>query len=224
MGSATAVAPSAVGSEGPASGSGSPAACLTQALASNGQQDGGLRDRPVGVLALVPGPELPPGWAVLDGADLEVNANSVLFSQVGTAFGGDARPLFGLPLANGPWSALPGPQGSCLTWVLEAVGYLPDERPRDGYPGQVYFTAVQQERFASLLTDAGARVNDLGDAIAPGILAFDLPAAWPAPTVPPLPGEVRLFSETSDLPAGFVAQTELPVPPGYAWASFSPGS
>lgn len=179
--------------------------------------DAGLRERPVGVLALVPAATVPPGWSPLDGSAVSVNDNSVLFSQLGTAFGGDARPQFRLPSASGPWARLPASDGTCLAWVLESVGYLPTERPVDGFPGQVYFTAVQADRFGKILVGAGARANDLGAAIAPGIRAYDLPTSWPAPDVAPMPGEVRLFSASAELPPGF-SSTDLPAAPGYVWA------
>jgi microcystin-dependent protein len=43
----------------------------------------------------------PKGWAFCDGTLLQIRSNTVLFSLIGTAYGGDGRSTFALPNLKG---------------------------------------------------------------------------------------------------------------------------
>lgn len=51
----------------------------------------------------------PPGWAVCDGAAVEIGAHAALFSLIGLAFGGDGIRTFRLPDLLSPPGAAPAP-------------------------------------------------------------------------------------------------------------------
>jgi microcystin-dependent protein len=55
----------------------------------------------VGQIQLFPYTFTPKGWAPCKGQLLQINQNTVLFSLLGTSFGGDGRQTFALPNLQG---------------------------------------------------------------------------------------------------------------------------
>ncbi|WP_022834972.1 phage tail protein [Salisaeta longa] len=55
----------------------------------------------VGEIRMFAGNFAPKGWALCDGQLLAVSQNNVLFSLIGTLYGGDGRTTFGLPDLRG---------------------------------------------------------------------------------------------------------------------------
>jgi microcystin-dependent protein len=55
----------------------------------------------LGQLMLFPFNFAPKGWALCNGALLQISQNQALFSLLGTTFGGDGRATFGLPDLRG---------------------------------------------------------------------------------------------------------------------------
>ncbi len=74
----------------------------------------------VGMLVQFAGNFAPKGWALCDGTLLPISQNQVLFSILGTTYGGDGRTTFALP-------KLPTVEGGGL-WIIATEGYYP-ERP-----------------------------------------------------------------------------------------------
>ena len=56
----------------------------------------------------------PRGWAEMNGQLLPINQNQALFSLLGTAYGGDGRVTFALPLAKPVFSATGVPYTQCI--------------------------------------------------------------------------------------------------------------
>lgn len=65
----------------------------------------------VGEIRMFAGSFTPRGWAACDGQTIAISQNDILFSLLGTAFGGDGRTTFGLPDMRGrvPMHAGDGP-------------------------------------------------------------------------------------------------------------------
>ena len=55
----------------------------------------------IGMIVMFGGNFAPRNWALCDGQLLSINANTALFSILGTTFGGDGRTTFGLPELRG---------------------------------------------------------------------------------------------------------------------------
>jgi len=68
-------------------------------------------DSYVGEIRMFGGNYAPDGWALCDGSLLQVANNEVLFSLLGTTYGGDGRSTFGVPDLRG---RLPVGQGQGL--------------------------------------------------------------------------------------------------------------
>ncbi|MBK7871859.1 MAG: tail fiber protein [Saprospiraceae bacterium] len=73
----------------------------------------------VGEINLFSFPFVPPGWMACEGQLLNISANPVLFSLIGTTFGGDGKTTFGLPNLKGK-SPIPG-----LTYCIAIAGMFP---------------------------------------------------------------------------------------------------
>lgn len=80
-------------------------------------------DEFIGIIKLFGGTFAPRGWALCDGSLVAINANTALFSILGTAFGGNGTTNFGIPDLRGKTAIGTGlnPQGR--NYVLgEIVG------------------------------------------------------------------------------------------------------
>jgi microcystin-dependent protein len=55
----------------------------------------------VGEIRMFGGDFAPTGWALCDGSVLSINANEMLYSLLGTTYGGDGQTTFGLPDLRG---------------------------------------------------------------------------------------------------------------------------
>ncbi|HEY2070903.1 MAG TPA: tail fiber protein [Rhizomicrobium sp.] len=65
----------------------------------------------------------PQGFALANGQFLPINQNQILFSLIGTKYGGDGKTNFALPNLSG---GTIGPLGQPLTWCIATVnGVLP---------------------------------------------------------------------------------------------------
>lgn len=81
-----------------------------------------MSDQCVGEIRMFAGNYAPDGWALCDGKLLNISGNEVLYSLIGTAYGGDGRTTFALPDLR---SRLPLNQGTSLlgtSYVLGAHG------------------------------------------------------------------------------------------------------
>jgi microcystin-dependent protein len=65
------------------------------------------------------------GWAVADGALLQIHANRALFALIGTTYGGDGHNTFALPNLKG---GTIGPPQQPITWCIAVQGIFP-QRP-----------------------------------------------------------------------------------------------
>ena len=63
----------------------------------------------VGEIRMFGGSFAPTGWAFCAGQLMQISENDVLFSLIGTTYGGDGQETFGLPEPARPHSAPPGP-------------------------------------------------------------------------------------------------------------------
>ncbi|MGE5703061.1 MAG: phage tail protein [Clostridia bacterium] len=55
----------------------------------------------VGEIRMFAGSFAPLGWAICDGTLLDISGNEILFSLIGTTYGGDGQSTFGLPDLRG---------------------------------------------------------------------------------------------------------------------------
>ena len=78
----------------------------------------------VGEIRIVPFPKLPRSWAYCAGAALSIGDQTMLYSLIGTSFGGDGRSIFQLPDLRGrvPVGAGTGP-GLTPTPLATWAGY-----------------------------------------------------------------------------------------------------
>lgn len=71
-------------------------------------------DAYIGEIRAFSGNYAPEGWHICDGAQLTIQGNEILFSLIGTTFGGDGRTKFGLPDLRGRMAISQG-TGTALT-------------------------------------------------------------------------------------------------------------
>lgn len=91
----------------------------------------------VGEVRLTAATYAPPGWALCHGQLLRVGDNEVLFSLLGTTYGGDGRTSFGLPDLRGR-TALGAGQGAGLPEYR--LGLAGNDDPGQGAPDHGYLT------------------------------------------------------------------------------------
>jgi len=60
-----------------------------------------MSDQYVGEIRMFAGTYAPQGWAMCDGQILQISENEILFSLLGTTYGGDGRTTFGVPDMRG---------------------------------------------------------------------------------------------------------------------------
>jgi len=169
-------------------------------------------------LALFAGNFVPQGFRTADGsvqqfydplARRQDTDLVILYVLLHTAYGGDGRTTFGLPLAKDcPPGARPDDYGNNGRWLVAATGIFPLGIPDDAFPGQVAFSASAglpwNGSFRQKLADQGAVVNPAGAEVFTGCAAYDVPADHESPDAGCLVGELRLFKQTTDLPDGFI--------------------
>ena len=63
----------------------------------------------------------PMGWLVMDGSLLSITEHEVLFTLIGTAYGGDGQDTFALPIAP----AEPLADGGLLRYCIAEFGVIP---------------------------------------------------------------------------------------------------
>ena len=68
------------------------------------------------------GKNCPKGWLVADGALLQIKQNPVLFSLIGTTYGGDGKTTFAIPNLKG---GTIGPAAQPITWCFANSGTVP---------------------------------------------------------------------------------------------------
>jgi len=68
-----------------------------------------MSDAFVGEIRLFGGRRPPSGWAICDGSILSISAYSVLYTLIGTAYGGDGQSTFALPDLRGRVPVCQGP-------------------------------------------------------------------------------------------------------------------
>jgi len=102
-----------------------------------------MSDPFVGEIRLVGFNYAPDGWALANGALLPIAQNTVLFSLLGTTFGGDGAHTFGLPDYQGrsPVGVGQGPGLGAVTWGqkggAESVNLSVSQLPPHTAPVQV---------------------------------------------------------------------------------------
>ena len=89
---------------GPITGSGQPISDIQPSLGLNyivrvADPGGTIAD--IGQVALFAGNFAPAGWALANGQQLPINSNQILFSRIGTTYGGNGTNVFALPNLNG---------------------------------------------------------------------------------------------------------------------------
>jgi hypothetical protein len=70
----------------------------------------------------IAGKGCPRGWSMADGALLQIAQNRVLFSLLGTTYGGDGKTTFALPNLKG---GTIGPAAQPIAWCIATTGVLP---------------------------------------------------------------------------------------------------
>jgi microcystin-dependent protein len=95
-------------------------------------------ERYIGEIRMFAGDYAPEGWALCNGQLLQISENELLFSLLGTTYGGDGVTTFGLPDLRG---RLPvHPNGSTIlrgsTGGTEAVTLTPSQLPVHTHPAQ----------------------------------------------------------------------------------------
>ena len=91
-------------------------AILLCASAASAQENYLSQIMPVG------GKNCPKGWLVADGALLPIKQNSLLYSLLGTTYGGDGKNTFAIPNLKG---GTIGPAAQPITWCIATTGVFP---------------------------------------------------------------------------------------------------
>lgn len=71
----------------------------------------------------------PQGWALCNGATLQVSANQALYSLIGTTYGGNVGTTFMLPnLSNAIPFANPNPNSPMMAYYIATMGIYPQRQ------------------------------------------------------------------------------------------------
>jgi hypothetical protein len=141
------------------------------------------------------------GEATMRGQFLKISEHPAVYELIGCSF--DCRTgAFALPVADGPLTRIATGPGTAQ-WSFTYDSYYPNGKPTHVYPGQVYFTAVQQGEYIDSLKRLGFTEIPLGEMVGSGIRSLKVPASWPTPASPYV-GELRLFPVGAKLPVAFI--------------------
>lgn len=163
---------------------------------------------PLATMGLGAIPYFPRGFEAAAGQLVSINQNQAVFALMGNTWGGNGRTTFALPRVTGPWAGVRTGNdgaGSCLQWSVATRGFYPSDPAHTVYPGEVYLSAAVNGPQRNSMLEAGAAIDPTISALlGPGFTAYAIPAGWPQPAEPPYLAELRLFSKSQPLPAGFV--------------------
>lgn len=106
-----------------------------------------MSDPYIGEIRMFGGDFAPTGWALCDGQLMSIQENNVLFSLIGTIYGGDGETTFALPDLRGRFPAHPGPGGGQNFTVgevggTETVTLSQGQLPKHSHPIKASSTAA----------------------------------------------------------------------------------
>jgi microcystin-dependent protein len=81
-----------------------------------------MSDPFVGQLKMFAGNFAPVGWVLCDGSLLPISQNDVLYSLLGTSYGGDGQTTFGVPDLRGRVPIAPGTDSAGNVYVAGSMG------------------------------------------------------------------------------------------------------
>ena len=92
-------------------------------LASTGTATAQATDAYIGQTITVPFGFCPAEWAEMDGQELPIQQNQLLFALIGTIYGGDGETTFALPLATPKYAS----DGRMLRQCIALQGIFPGQ-------------------------------------------------------------------------------------------------
>lgn len=132
-----------------------------------------MADPFVGEIKLWPSPKIPVDWHVCDGSLVSVQTYQVLFSLLGTIYGGDGVTTFGLPNLQGK---LPIGQGTGAGLTQRVIG-------QTGGASEVTLTEAEMSAHSHTLTATSANATQVDPTNAvlgiPAITFYEKGAAGP---------------------------------------------